>query len=120
MSTFQFGRGDRIKPLARATNTRCYSRKGEHESSIMIVEHHGQPGRSHEHSPRTRTQQTSCHWLGKLTTSYAQDRASSLQALSRIMIRHKLNTRHVTLDTRCSDLTLTHHSSLATVRLDTC
>eukprot|EP00961_Rhodomonas_salina_P016357 220061-Rhodomonas_salina.1 len=49
LSTFQFGRGDKIKPLARAANTRCYSRKGAHKSSMMIVEHHGQPGRSHEH-----------------------------------------------------------------------
>eukprot|EP00961_Rhodomonas_salina_P161320 2171522-Rhodomonas_salina.1 len=45
------GQGNRIKPLpvARPANTRCYSCKGEHESSMMIVKHHGQPGRSHEH-----------------------------------------------------------------------
>eukprot|EP00961_Rhodomonas_salina_P195575 2640596-Rhodomonas_salina.1 len=56
MSMFQFVLGHRIKPLARAANTRCYSHKGAHESSMMIIEHHGQPGRSHEHSQRTRTQ----------------------------------------------------------------
>eukprot|EP00961_Rhodomonas_salina_P135792 1827026-Rhodomonas_salina.1 len=44
------------KPLARPANTRCYSHKVVHKSLMMIVEHHGQPGRSHEHSPRTRTQ----------------------------------------------------------------
>eukprot|EP00961_Rhodomonas_salina_P040532 544518-Rhodomonas_salina.1 len=56
MSTFQFGLGHRINPLARVANTRCYSRKGAHESSMMIVKHPGQPGRSHEHLLRTRTQ----------------------------------------------------------------
>eukprot|EP00961_Rhodomonas_salina_P085466 1148008-Rhodomonas_salina.1 len=56
MSTFQFGLGHRINPLARAVNTTCYSHKGAHKSSMMIVKHHGQPGRSHEHLPRTRTQ----------------------------------------------------------------
>eukprot|EP00961_Rhodomonas_salina_P179286 2419201-Rhodomonas_salina.4 len=44
------------RPLARAANTKCYSCKGEHEFSMMIVEHHGQPGKSHEHLQRTRTQ----------------------------------------------------------------
>eukprot|EP00961_Rhodomonas_salina_P135986 1829940-Rhodomonas_salina.1 len=38
------------------------------------------------HSLINITQQTSCHWSGELTTSTLtiQDRASSLQALSRI------------------------------------
>eukprot|EP00961_Rhodomonas_salina_P012044 161525-Rhodomonas_salina.1 len=58
MSTFQLGQGHRVKPLARASNTRCYSHKGAHESSMMIVEHHGQPGKSHEHLQRMRTQRT--------------------------------------------------------------